>query len=138
MAKKTTKKAKAGFNKSKAIRDYLGANPGASNQEVAGALSKFGVTTNYVGTIKVNMKNKGKKTVAVKKKAVAGKKTTVKRKTPAKKKAAVKRKVATKKQQVANDLISISAMREAKALVAKLGGVKQAQEAINAWASLSE
>ena len=125
VTKKTARKAEPQFNKSKAIRDFLEANPGATNRDVAAALAKFGVTTNYVGTIKVNMKNKAGKKVAAKKKAVARKKTTVKRKAPAKK-------------QQANDLVSISALQEAKVLAAKLGGVEQARAAIDAWASLNE
>lgn len=135
--KKTTTKAKG--NKSQAIRDYLKTKPNAANQAVADALTKqgFDVTANYVSTIKTNMKNTTTKKAPAKKKAVAKGKTAAKRKAPAKKRAVTKRKAARKKQ-AASDMVSMSVLREAKAFTAKLGGIKQARAAINAWASLNE
>ena len=49
---------KQGINKSQAVRDYLKANPGVGNTEVAKSLTKSGikVSPNYVATIKGKMK----------------------------------------------------------------------------------
>ena len=45
-------------NKSKAVRDYLKANPGVGNTDVAKSLTKSGIkiTPNYVATIKSKLK----------------------------------------------------------------------------------
>jgi len=112
MAKKKPK-----VNKTQVIRDYLAENPDTAPKEVAATLSKQGlsVTANYVSTIKTNMKAKGK-----------GKK-----KVAAKKKAAPKKKAADAK-------ILLSALMEAKKLAAKLGGIEQAKQAINALAQLTD
>lgn len=47
-------------NKSQAVRDYLKANPGIGNTEVAASLTKSGITVspNFVGTIRSNLKGK--------------------------------------------------------------------------------
>jgi hypothetical protein len=47
-------------NKSQAVRDYLKANPGVGNTEVAASLTKSGVkvSPNLVATIKANMKDR--------------------------------------------------------------------------------
>ena len=47
-------------NKSKAVRDYLKANPGVGNTEVAKSLTKSGikVTPNFVATIKSKLKDR--------------------------------------------------------------------------------
>jgi hypothetical protein len=141
--KKATKKAKTATNtgnKSQAIRDYLAANPTAGNQAVAAALNKrgFDITANYVGTVKTNMKKKTTKRSPAKKKVVAKRKTAAKRKAPAKRKRAVTKRKAARKKRAADDLVSVSVLREAKAFAAKLGGIQQARAAINAWASLEE
>jgi len=47
-------------NKSQAVRDYLKANPGVGNTEVAASLTKSGITVspNYVATIKSKIKDR--------------------------------------------------------------------------------
>jgi hypothetical protein len=47
-------------NKSQAVRDYLKANPGVGNTEIAASLMKSGiaVSPNFVGTIRSNLKGK--------------------------------------------------------------------------------
>ena len=129
------KKAATEVNKSQAIRDFLKMNSRATNQEVSDALVKEGldVTSNYVSTIKTNMKSKGKKKATTRKKTVAKPKAA-----PAKKKAVAKKKKATPaKKQTSDDKISLSELMEAKKFVAQLGGVAEAQEAIKAWKFLN-
>ncbi|MBC8871901.1 MAG: hypothetical protein H8E44_20930 [Planctomycetes bacterium] len=112
MAKKKSK-----VSKTQVIKDYLAAHPDAGPKEVAAAVNKqgLGITTNYVSNVKSKMKGKGK----------------------GKKKVAAKKTVAAK-QQAASDQISLSALLQAKKLVAKLGGVDQAKEAISALAQLTD
>jgi hypothetical protein len=50
-------------NKTKAVKDYMKAHPGAQNKEIAESLTKSGikVTPNYVASIKGKMKTRRKK-----------------------------------------------------------------------------
>ena len=48
--------AKRKVNKAEKVREYQGAHPDAQPKEVADALKQFGVTPNYVSTIKNKMK----------------------------------------------------------------------------------
>ena len=54
---------KHGINKSQAVRDYLKANPGVGNTEVAKSLTKSGikVSPNYIAAVKGKMKTRRKK-----------------------------------------------------------------------------
>ena len=126
------KKAATEVNKSQAIREFLGANPDATNLQVASALNKEGlnVTANYVSTIKTNMKNKTKKK--------PGRKAAKPKATAAKKAAGPKKQAAAGKKQASTDKISLDELVQAKKFVAKLGGVEEAQQAIKAWKLLSD
>jgi hypothetical protein len=66
-------KAKEKVNKSKAVRDYVAANPKATNKEVSEALTKKGiaVTPNHVANIKSKSKPKRKAAERMAKEAVA-------------------------------------------------------------------
>ena len=57
------KKAAAGPNKSKAIRDYKGSHAGAGPKEIAEALAEHGVkvTPGFVSTVLSNDKRRGRK-----------------------------------------------------------------------------
>jgi hypothetical protein len=106
------KKKASGVNKSKAIKDYLAEKPRTAPKDVAAALKEQGVdvTPAYVSTIKTSMK---------------------KRKRGRRKKAAAK-------AAASGDQVSLAALLEAKKLVAKVGGVAQAKQAIAALAQLSD
>jgi len=127
--------AKRKVNKTQAVKDYLAENPDAATQDVVAAMKAKGITvgSNYVSTIKSNLKGGGK----AKKKIAAKKKVATKKKAVAKKKTAPKKK-ATPKKKAADDKISMSALLEAKKLAAKLGGIEQAKEAISALAQLTD
>jgi hypothetical protein len=60
-------------NKTQAVKDFLKANPGVGNTEVANALTKSGikVSPNYVASIKGKMKTRRKKVKKAVKKVVA-------------------------------------------------------------------
>ena len=89
-------------------------NPDAATNDVVAAMKKQRITVgaNYVSTIRSKLKGEGKKKAA-------------------------KKKIAPKKQ-AATDQISLSALKEAKRLAAKLGGIDQAKEAISALAQLTD
>jgi len=110
--------AKRKVNKTQAVRDFLAENPDATTKDVVAAMNKQRITVspNYVSTIKTNMKAKGK----------------------GKKKVAAKKKAAPKKQEAADDKISLSALKEAKKLAERLGGIEQAKQAISALAQLTD
>jgi len=118
----TMAKKKARVNKSKAIRDFMAANPDAASKDVMAALAKEGikVTSGFVYKVKSQVKAKGKpKKAAAKKKIVA------------------KKKVAATKPP-ASDEISLSALLGAKKLAQQLGGVEAAKKAINALGQLTD
>ena len=103
-------------SKSKAVRDYLKQHRGALPVAVAEALKAQGVdvTPNQVSNIKYQMglKKKGRRKAAAP--------------------------VAAAEMPVPKDAISLSALVEAKKLVAKLGSVETAKRAILALAQLGE
>ena len=104
-------------SKSKAVRDYLKQNRGALPVAVSEALKAQGVdvTPNQVSNIKYQMglKKKGRRKAAAPEAAAA-------------------------EAPVAKDAISLSALLEAKKLVAKLGSTEAAKKAILALAQLGE
>ncbi len=113
MAKKAAPKKKAPakkVNKSRAIRDYCRANPGAGPTETAAALNKQGiqVSTAMVSTVKSTAK---KKKGRGRKKAAPGAKP-------------------------ASDKIALSSLLAAKKMAEDLGGVEKAQAALAALAKL--
>jgi hypothetical protein len=60
-------------NKTKAVKEYLKAHPGAQNKEIAESLAKSGIkmTPNYVASIKGKMKTRRRKVKRAVKQAVA-------------------------------------------------------------------
>ena len=103
-------------SKSQAVRDYLKQNRGALPVAVSEALKAQGVdvSPNYVSNIKFQMGIKKRR-----------------------KKAAIPE-AAAAEAPVAKDAISLSALLEAKKLVAKLGSTEVAKKAILALAQLGE
>ena len=103
-------------NKSKAVRKYLKENRGALPKAVSDALKAQGVdvSPNYVSNIKFQMGIKKRR-----------------------KKAAIPE-AAAAEAPVAKDAISLSALLEAKKLVAKLGSTEAAKKAILALAQLGD
>jgi hypothetical protein len=113
MARKKKKAAaKSDVNKSQAVRDYLKAHRNAKPQAVAAALKEQGidVTPQTVSTVKFNMKKKKG------------------RKKPSARKAAAGRR---------DDVVSMSALLEAKKLVDKIGSLEQTKAAVEALRKLS-
>ena len=100
-----------GVNKTQAVKDYLKEHPGALPVAVSGALKAQGVDVDpkYVSNIKFQMGLKKRR-----KKAAASEAAAV------------------------EDAISLSALLEAKKLVAKLGSTEVAKKAILALAQLGE
>jgi hypothetical protein len=153
MAKKSVEKVEAAavadeVNKSQAIKDLLAKDPDASPKSIAATLSEQGieVSTNYASNVKSTAKSKGKR----KPRAQAKAKTVAKLEAqdePAPKK---RRKVRRKKRRAASpapeaaapaaagDLVALSALLEAKKLVAKLGDLQLAKQAVEALARLTE
>lgn len=112
MAKKNSSK---GPSASQAIRDYCAANPEAGPKDVAAALVAQGyvkVTPTYVSTIKSLDKAKGKKP--------AGK--------PGRPKSV--------SSEAKSGTLSLDALLQAKKLAEQLGGVANAQAALDALAKL--
>ena len=105
------KKKKAGVNKSKAIRDYLQANSGATNAEVVAALKKDGisVSSTYVSNVKSTSGLGGKK-----RKKRRTKKTAVNKPEPTPVQDMTK---AGELMLQAFDLVTKAGYREAQALV---------------------
>jgi hypothetical protein len=113
MAKKKKKAAaKSDVNKSQAVRDYLKTHRSAKPQAVSTALKEQGidVTPQTVSTVKFNMKKKKG------------------RKKPVSRKAAASRQ---------DDIVSMSALLEAKKLVDKIGSIEQTKAAVEALRKLS-
>jgi len=123
------KKKKSDVNKTQAIKDYLAKNPDAVPKAAAEELQKKGVdvSAQYVSVVK----HKVKKEAGIAAEQQAPKKPVVKKKVRRKKKAAPKKKAAS-------DQISLSALKEAKKLAERLGGIEQAKEAISALAQLTD
>ena len=131
-------------NKTLEIKNVLSETPGASPKEISEALKEKGIeaTPGYVSTIKSGLKRKP----ATRKKK-ARKKLVVKR---AAKKAAATKKVRRKKKRRkvgkrarvaaaatgASASTSLSALRQAKALADKLGGIDKAKQVLDALNSL--
>jgi hypothetical protein len=113
MAKKKSAPAKAEVNKSQAIRDYLKANRKAMPKAVVEALKAQGieVSSQMVSTVKFNMSKKkgGKKRAAAASKSSAGN----------------------------GEMISVSALLDAKKLVEKLGSIEKTKAALDALSKLS-
>jgi hypothetical protein len=97
-------------NKTQAVRDYLKANPGIGNTEVANSLTKSGIkiTPNYVAGIKGKLKTRRRK---------------------------VKRAVKT---VVASRGVGIPEIKAAFALMKLAGGVKEANAALAAAEEIRE
>ncbi|MFO0906228.1 MAG: hypothetical protein U0939_24690 [Pirellulales bacterium] len=116
MAKKSEKRASA----SQAIRDYCKANPDAQTKDVAAKMLEMGfskVTPSYVSTIRSLAKAKeAKGTVAPRK--------------PGRPKASAAA------ASVGSGALTLETLLQAKELAAKLGGVAQAQAALDALAKL--
>ena len=110
--------AKRKVNKTQAVKDFLAENPDAATNDVVAAMKAKGivVSANYVSTIKSSVKGKGK----------------------GKKKVAAKKKGAPKKQEATDDKILLSALKEAKKLAERLGGIEEAKQAISALAQLTD
>jgi hypothetical protein len=106
-------KKKPTVNKSKAVRDYVAANPNASNKEVSEALAKekIKVTPNHVANIKS--------------KTAAGK---------------GKRKRRQKAAEVASIKtgIGVPEIKAAFSLLKQCGGIAQAREALTAAAEIQK
>ena len=116
MAKKSEKRASA----SQAIRDYCKANPEAKTKDVAAKMQEMGfskVTASYVSTIRSLAKAKGDEGDVAPRK-------------PGRPKGSV----AVAKASASG--VTLETLLQAKDLAAKLGGVAQAQAALEALAKL--
>lgn len=105
MAKKAA--AKSDVNKSEAIRQYLRAHRNAKPKAVVEALKEQGIRVNSqtVSTVKFHMKRRRGK------KGAAGRKTAA---------------------AAGGEMVSLSALLDAKKLVNKLGGIEKAKSALDA------
>jgi hypothetical protein len=128
MATKTAKPGRvdaAQVSKSSLIKEILALSPDRSPKDIAEELTSQGIptTSNYVSTIKTNLKNQVVAPKKIKrKKAVA--------KAPPAAKPAVK--------ATADAAISFDQLRMAKEMARQLGGVEQAKEVLGALIQLSE
>lgn len=113
--------ARKKINVSEKIREYIGANPDARVSEIVAGLKeqKLNVSASLVSGVRQRVKG-----------APAKKK---KRGRPAGKPG---RKPGVKAVAKVNDMVSMSALIEAKAFVAKVGGVEAAQDLIKTIAKL--
>lgn len=100
---------KQAVNKTQLIKDKLTKFPNSSPAKIAESLKKYGVTAQYVSTVKFNM----------------GKKKTVKKMT----------KKATRKTKEAS--FTVTELVKASKLADDLGGVERAQELLNALGKLN-
>lgn len=126
---------KSDVNRMQAIKNYLAKNPNAMPKATAEELQKQGVNVSaqYVSTVKNKLKKDAEITAP---KSVAEEQVPKKR--AVKKKVRRKKKVAPKKQEATDDKISLSALKEAKKLAERLGGIEQAKQAISALAQLTD
>jgi len=127
MAKKKTD----GVNKSQTIRDYCAANPDAKPLEVAAAMKAQGLDVNaqFVSTVKSNAK-KSKKTGRRGRPAGASNKVAAPKKQAAKQPAT--------KASSASGEVSLDALLNAKKLIAEMGGVENARNALTVLEQLTE
>ncbi len=113
--------ARKKINVSEKIREYIAANPDARVNEIVAGLKaqKLNVSASLVSGVRQRVKG------APAKKKKLGR--------PAGKPG---RKPAAKPVAKANDMVSMSALIDAKAFVAKVGGIETAQELIKTLAKL--
>jgi hypothetical protein len=138
MATNSANKAEAPgteVNKSRMIKDILAVTPDRSPKDIADELTARGIptTSNYVSTIKTNLKAKGD---APKKKAKA-KKAVAKADAP---KADAPKPQAAKPapKAAAGGKITFEQLRMAKEMARQLGGAEKAKEVLSALLQLSE
>lgn len=112
MAKKKAAPAKGEINKSQAVRDYLKTNRNAMPKDVVEALKAQGieVSAQTVSTAKFMMKRKRRG-----KRAAGGRKSSAGN----------------------GEMVSVSALLDAKKLIDKLGGIEKAKSALEALSKLS-
>ena len=99
---------KKSINKTSLIQGALAEHPHATNAEIMEKLKKYGITAQYVSTVKSKMGTKKPKKKATKKVA----------------------------KKAVSDKVSLGALVKASRLAEELGGVDKAQELLNALAKL--
>ena len=108
-------KKKAAVSKSQLIREYLADHADAQNKDVAVALQKHGVKSQDVANLKTRMKTKGTR----KKKKKKSTKTQPRRKP-------------------ATSTVGLPAVEAAADLIAAVGGVDAAQQALSAATKIAK
>ena len=113
------KKKSDGVNKSQEIRDFYAANPDAKPAQVVEALAEKGIVVDaqFVSTVKSNAKKAG-----------AGKSRKASRKASSPRKTATR--AARPKKAAASGEVSLQSLLKAKELVAEMGGVEDARNAL--------
>jgi hypothetical protein len=133
------KKEKSDVNRTQAIKDYLAQNPDAMPKATAEDLQKQGVevSAQHVSAVKHSLKKEAEAAPAMAPPEEPTPAERAPRKKVRRKKVRRKKKVAAE-PQAADDKISLSALKEAKKLAERLGGIEQAKEALSALAQLTD
>lgn len=118
-------KKKNSVNKSQEIRDYYSANPKAKPLQVVAAMKAKGIEVNaqFVSTVKSNAKKKSPRATASTKTAVSAKKSSVSKRPG-------------RKPATTGSVVTFDSLIKAKALIAEMGGVEEARNAIAAYEEL--